>query len=134
MSNSGPGCRVRAAVTCLTVAVGEALHAMIAAIEERLGWHSFAHAIEDLPEDARDQIGDITSEPAGLPWWARIAADIENAGLDLYGNLERVDLLRFLSQYPVTPYTYDLSATLARGERPSPAKLNDLARRQHYRT
>jgi len=113
--------------------------------------HPFPSAVEDLPPDGRDRLaaaaaaGGATGvagavEVAGaagvaLPGdgrvpeslLARVLAEVEDAGLDSYGDLETVPLLHFLSEYPVTSYTYVASPVLSRGERPSPAKLQDLA-------
>jgi protein-tyrosine phosphatase len=92
--------------------------------------HPFASAVEDLPPDGRDRLaktagGADSSEPESL--LARVLDEVEDAGLDSYGDLETVPLLHFLSEYPVTSYTYAASPVLSRGERPSPAKLQDLA-------
>ena len=113
--------------------------------------HPFPSAVEDLPPDGRDRLaaaaaaGGATGvagavEVAGaagvaLPGdgrvpeslLARVLDEVEDAGLDSYGALETVPLLHFLSEYPVTSYTYAASPVLSRGERPSPAKLQDLA-------
>ena len=106
-------------------------------------------ALEDLPPAGRDQLASPASAPAKLPIsppaelpiWRRILDELENvgdelvdAGLRSYGDLETVPLLRFLAQYPVTPYTYAISPVLSRGERPSVAKLRDLARQGYRRT
>lgn len=53
--------------------------------------------------------------------------------MDSYGNLERSPLLHFLSRYPVTPYTYQVSELVSRGQRPDARKLSDLAVHQRYR-
>jgi hypothetical protein len=58
----------------------------------------------------------------------RIFDDLEDSAAGLYGNLERIRLLRFLSDYPVPSYTYRISAVMARGERPGPQKLISLRR------
>jgi Tyrosine phosphatase family len=71
-------------------------------------------------------------EPQSL--LARVLDEVADAGLDSYGDLETVPLLRFLSRYPVTSYTYVASPVLSRGERPSPAKLRDLAAQGYQRT
>jgi len=94
--------------------------------------HHIAHALEDLPEDARDQLDEIASTPENTPLRKRIVDEMENAALDAFGNLERAPLLHFLSHYPVTSYSYQISATLSRGERPSPPKLKDLFYRMRY--
>ena len=64
--------------------------------------------------------------------WKRICDDLEDAAADAYGNLERVPLLRFLSDYPVPSYTYRISDVMSRGERPGPQKLIDLCRHQGF--
>jgi hypothetical protein len=95
--------------------------------------HPFAGAVEDLPPEGRDRLAKAAgaagaaggSEPESL--LARVLDEVEDAGLDSYGDLEIVPLLHFLSEYPVTSYTYVASPVLSRGERPSPAKLQDLA-------
>jgi rhodanese/phosphatase family protein len=92
-----------------------------------------AHAMEDLPEGARAQVAGIVSAIPSPTLWRRIFDDLEDAAADVYGNLERVPLLRFLSDYPVPSYTYGISAVMSRGERPGPQKLIDLGRRQHFR-
>src|SRR5579875_2777867 len=92
--------------------------------------HPFVGAVEDLPPDGRDRLA-AAATAAGSPepksLLARMLAEVEDAGLDSYGDLETVPLLHFLSEYPVTSYTYVASPVLSRGERPSPAKLQDLA-------
>lgn len=91
------------------------------------------HALEDLPEPARAQVTAIIG--AAVPrrlLWKRICDDLEDAAADAYGNLERVPLLRFLSDYPVPAYTYRISDVMSRGERPGPQKLIDLCRRQGF--
>jgi hypothetical protein len=98
-----------------------------------LDLHLVAHALEDLPEDARHQAAEISNVPEKVSFRQRMVDELENACLDSYGNLERVPLLEFLSGYPVTPYTYEVSGTMSRGERPSPEKLRDLFERGHYR-
>jgi Tyrosine phosphatase family len=91
------------------------------------------HALEDLPEPARARVtGIIGAVPSPL-LRKRIFDDLEDAAADVYGNLERVPLLRFLSDYPVPSYTYRISGVMARGERPGPQKLIDLCRRQGFR-
>ena len=71
-------------------------------------------------------------EPRSL--LARVLDEVADAGLDSYGDLETVPLLHFLSRYPVTPYSYAVSPVLTRGERPSVAKLRDLAAQGYRRT
>jgi protein-tyrosine phosphatase len=93
----------------------------------------FAHALEDLPEDVRQQAIEIGVIQPGITLRQRIWDELETVALDGYGNLERVRLLHFLAHYPVTPYTYQVSALASRGERPDPAKLAELALRQGYR-
>jgi protein-tyrosine phosphatase len=93
----------------------------------------FAHALEDLPADARLQAAALAQAGSGGGFRRRVLDELETAALDGYGNLERVPLLRFLSHYPVTPYTYQVSELTARGERPDPAKLAELAQQQGYR-
>jgi hypothetical protein len=88
--------------------------------------YRIAHALEDLPADARAQAAAIASLPSGLSLRRKIVDELENAGLDSYGNLERVPLLHFLCDYPVTRYTYRVSPVMSRGERPSPQKLAEL--------
>ena len=90
------------------------------------------HALEDLPEPARAQVTAIIGTVPRPALWKRIFDDLEDAAADTYGNLERVPLLRFLSDYPVPSYTYRISAVMARGERPGPQKLIDLCRRQGF--
>jgi protein-tyrosine phosphatase len=93
----------------------------------------FAHALEDLPEDARHQAAEIAGTQPGISLRRRIRDELETFALDSYGNLERVPLLHFLSHYPVTPYTYQVSELVSRGQRPDARKLADLAVRQRYR-
>ena len=95
--------------------------------------HHVAHALEDLPADARRQAAMIAQVPAGSSLRRKIAEELENAGLDSYGNLELLPLLHFLSQYPVRVYTYQVSDLMSRGERPSPQKLRDLSDRGQCR-
>jgi protein-tyrosine phosphatase len=93
----------------------------------------FAHALEDLPEDARHQASVIAGARPGISLRRRIQDELETVALDAYGNLERAPLLHFLSRYPVTPYTYQVSELVSRGQRPDARKLADLADRQRYR-
>src|SRR6202000_357457 len=80
------------------------------------------------PPDARAQLRPrLGSEPEPRSLLERTLDQIADAGLDSYGDLETVPLLHFLSQYPVTPYTYVVSPGLSRGERPSVPKLQELA-------
>src|ERR1700735_4119859 len=90
---------------------------------------TFAHAFEDLPDEARQQAAEIASTQPGISLRRRIREELETVGLDSYGTLEESRLLRFLSRYPVTPYTYPVSALVARGQRPDAAKLAALVRR-----
>jgi hypothetical protein len=89
--------------------------------------HPFPSAVEDLPPDGRDQLAAAGSVPEPRPLLARVLDEVEDAGLDSYGELETLPLLHFLSQYPVAPYSYDVSPGLTRGERPSVVKLQSLA-------
>ena len=93
-----------------------------------------AYALEDLPEDVREQARIIMNVPAGGSFAKRVIEITIDAVSDLYGSLERVKLLHFLSQYPVTPYTYPIDHRLARGSRPSPAKLATLAGQSYTAT
>ena len=52
----------------------------------------------------------------------------------MYGSLEKVKLLHFLSQYPVRPYTYPIDERLSRGSRASLTKLVTLARQSYTAT
>jgi protein-tyrosine phosphatase len=90
-------------------------------------------ALEDLPEEVCEEAAEIAGTGPGLSFRRRVEDDLETAGLDTYGTLEQSPLLRFLSRYPVTPYTYRVSELAVRGQRPDPAKLADLALRQGYR-
>jgi Tyrosine phosphatase family len=87
----------------------------------------FAHALEDLPEEVRQQAAEIAATEPGSSFRRRILDQVETIALDTYGSLEEAPLLRFLSRYPVTPYTYRLSEVVSRGQRPDTAKLTDLA-------
>lgn len=93
------------------------------------GSRQFAHALEDLPEEVRDQAVEIAATEPHISFRRRVLDDIETVGLDLYGTLEQAPLLRFLADYPVTPYTYRLTELVARGQRPDAKKLADLAAR-----
>ena len=86
----------------------------------------FAHAFEDLPDEARQQAAEIARTQPGISLRRRIREELETVGLDSYGTLEESRLLRFLSRYPVTAYTYTVSALVARGQRPDAAKLAAL--------
>jgi hypothetical protein len=87
----------------------------------------FAHALEDLPEEVRQQAAEIAATEPGISFRRRILDQVETIALDTYGSLEEAPLLHFLSRYPVTPYTYRLSEVVSRGQRPDTAKLTDLA-------
>jgi Tyrosine phosphatase family len=91
------------------------------------------HALEDLPEPARARMTGIIGAVPRARRRTRILDDLEDAVARAYGDLERVPLLGFLSDYPVPSYTYRISAVMARGERPGPQKLIDLCRRQGFR-
>jgi len=93
----------------------------------------FPHALEDLPEDARRQAAEIAQTQPGISLRRRILDELETVALDSYGNLEKAPLLRFLSHYPVTPYTYRVSDLVSRGQRPDAGKLAELAAEQRYR-
>jgi protein-tyrosine phosphatase len=110
------------------------LHRKALAFAHHDDLYRFCHALEDLPEDARAQAIDIASDPSGISFQRKVLDDLENAALGAYGNLERVPLLHFLSDYPVIPYTYGISPVMSRGERPSPQKLADLFRRGYLVT
>jgi hypothetical protein len=92
-----------------------------------------ARALEDLPEEVCQEAAEIARTGPGLSFRRRVEDDLETAGLALYGTLEQSPLLRCLSRYPVTPYTYRVSELASRGQRPGPAKLADLALRHGYR-
>jgi hypothetical protein len=87
----------------------------------------FARAFEDLPAQARLQAAEIAGTQPGISLRRRIREELETFGLDSYGTLEECRLLRFLSRYPVTAYTYPVSLRVWRGERPDTAKLAALA-------
>jgi hypothetical protein len=94
----------------------------------------FAHALEDLPDEVRDQAAEIAGTQPGLSLRRRVEDDCESAALDAFGTLEQAPLLLFLSRYPVTPYTYQVSPEVSRGQRPDAAKLADLVERGHRST
>jgi Tyrosine phosphatase family len=106
---------------------GDDLDRRLDVLHRSFGDHGVPRALEDLPVDSRDKLADLASAPEKLPLWERILDEVANVGLDSYGDLETVPLLHFLSQYPVTAYTYAVSPVLSRGERPSVAKLRELA-------
>ena len=113
---------------------GDDLDRKLAVLHRSFGENGVPRALEDLPADGRDRLADLAGALEKLPLWERILDELENVGLDSYGDLETVPLLHFLSQYPVTPYTYAISPQLSRGERPSVAKLRDLADHGYRRT
>jgi hypothetical protein len=94
----------------------------------------FAHALEDLPDEVRDQAAEIAGTQPGLSLRRRVEDDCASAALDAFGTLEQAPLLHFLSRYPVTPYTYQVSPVVSRGQRPDAAKLADLVARGHRAT
>ena len=94
----------------------------------------FAHALEDLPDEVRDQAAEIAGTQPGLSLRRRVTEDCESAALDAFGTLEQAPLLHFLSRYPVTPYTYRVSPEVSRGQRPDAAKLAALATSGHRAT
>jgi Cyclin-dependent kinase inhibitor 3 (CDKN3) len=87
----------------------------------------FVHAFEDLPDEIRSQAAEIAG--SGVSLRRRIMDSLETAVLDSYGALEQVPLLHFLSRYPVTSYTYQVSDLVSRGQRPNAGKLLQLADR-----
>ena len=113
---------------------GDAFDQKLAVLHRSFGENGVPRALEDLPADGRDRLADLAGAPEKLPLWERILDELANVGLDSYGYLETVPLLHFLSRYPVTPYTYAISPELSRGERPSVAKLRDLAAHGYRRT
>lgn len=92
------------------------------------------YAFEDLPERARDQARMIMEVPPGGSLAKKVIEVTTNAAADLYGSLEKVKLLHFLSHYPVKPYTYRIDDRLFRGSRPSQAKLATLVRDSYTAT
>ena len=111
--------------------------------------HRSAHALEDLrPElhdeatalilnhevphqsyhltDAASGAALLSAVPSNAGTAARLFDILENCALDTYGHVEEVPLFHFLSLYPVTTYTYEISKGLARGERPNSEKLKFL--------
>jgi protein tyrosine phosphatase (PTP) superfamily phosphohydrolase (DUF442 family) len=96
--------------------------------------HQIAGAVEDVPPAQRAELTGQDAGPDRRSLLERVLDEIADAGLDSYGDLETVPLLHFLSQYPVVPYTYVVSPELSRGERPSVAKLRDLAAQGYQRT
>jgi hypothetical protein len=94
----------------------------------------FAHALEDLPDEVRDQAAAIAGTQPGFSLRRRVEDDVESAALDAFGTLELAPLLHFLSRYPVTPYTYRVSPEVSRGQRPDAAKLAVLSASGHRAT
>ena len=94
----------------------------------------FAHALEDLPDEVRDQAAEIAGTEPGISLRRRVEDEYETVALDVFGTLEQAPLLHFLSRYPVTPYTYRVSAVVSRGQRPDAGKLADLSARGHRAT
>jgi hypothetical protein len=90
-------------------------------------------ALEDLPDEVRQQAVEIAGTQPGISRLRRVEDELETVALDSYGTLEQVPLLHFMSHYPVTPYTYQVSEVVSRGERPDARKLTDLATRRGYR-
>jgi hypothetical protein len=82
-----------------------------------------AHALEDLPQDACEQARMVMGVSAGGSFQDRVIDITKDAAASVYGALEQVRCLHFLSQYPVTPYTYPIDERLSRGSRPDRAKL-----------
>jgi hypothetical protein len=113
---------------------GDDLGRKLDLLQASFGEHGVPRAVEDLPPDGRDKLPGLASAPEKHPLWQRILDELADVGLDSYGDLETVPLLHFLSQYPVVPYTYVVSPELSRGERPSVAKLRDLAAQGYQRT
>jgi protein-tyrosine phosphatase len=92
-----------------------------------------AHALEDLPAEVREQAAAIAATQPGLSLRKRVEDALETLAAGAYGVFEQAALLRFLARYPVTPYTYQVSPRLARGQRPDAAKLSRLFRLGGYR-
>jgi hypothetical protein len=113
---------------------GDDLGRKLDVLHASFGEHGVPRAVEDLPPDGRDKLPGLASAPEKHPLWQRILDELADVGLHSYGDLETVPLLHFLSQYPVTAYTYPVSPELSRGERPSLAKLRDLAGQGYQRT
>ena len=113
---------------------GDDLGRKLDALHATFGDHGVPRALEDLPADSWDKLPGLASAPEKHPLWQRILDELADVGLDSYGDLETVPLLHFLSQYPVTAYTYPVTPELSRGERPSLAKLRDLAGQGYRRT
>jgi hypothetical protein len=64
----------------------------------------------------------------------RVKDAVATIALESFGALEQVPLLHFLSHYPVTPYTYQVSQTVGRGPRLEAGKLARLAGHQYRAT
>src|SRR5271170_4218590 len=93
----------------------------------------FAHAFEDLPDDAWQEAAEIAKTQPGISLRRRVLDELETFGLDSYGTLEQAPLLRFLARYPITPYTYQVSELVSRGQRPDACKLAELVDGGRYR-
>lgn len=85
-------------------------------------------ALEDLPEDARSQALTVMDVPDADSFGKKVVDVTTDVATDLYGALERVKYLHFLSLYPVLSYIYEMSSSLSRGSRPSTTRLAALAR------
>ena len=88
--------------------------------------HHLAHALEDIPAEVQEQTAQIFSTPLGITYRQRVFDVLENTVADIYGHLECERLFTFLSKYPVTEYTYDISPLLSRGDRADGAKIAQL--------
>jgi hypothetical protein len=75
----------------------------------------------------REQARLVLDGPEGDSFAKKVADVTEDVAVDLYGSLERVKYLHFLSQYPVLSYVYEMSNSLSRRSRPSAARLAALA-------
>ncbi len=93
-----------------------------------------AYALEDLPETTREQARMIMDVPVGGSFAKKVIEVTIDAAADLYGTLEKVKRLHFLSLYPVTPYTYTIDDHMSPGSRPSQAKLATLVRESYTAT
>jgi hypothetical protein len=113
---------------------GDDLDRKLDVLHRAFGEHGVPRAVEDLPPESWDKVPGLVGAPEKHPLWQRVLDELADVGLDSYGDLETVPLLHFLSQYPVTAYTYAVSPVLSRGERPTPAKLHDLAGQGYRRT
>ncbi len=99
-----------------------------------IGLHDLAHALEDLPSHAQQEAATILSTPAGVSYRQRAFDVLQNAVADAYGELECERLFTFLAAYPITPYSYDLSPSLARGSRPDGDTIATLFARSFHAT